>query len=148
MKKAPQTTVSQASVVELLQRTDLAHWQDVARRVNDPVTARLIVKLLDEDPYLREHRIGVYLAASETVKRSQIRYARWHRYGQAAGAFLRFVRGCARGAAGVLASFLPRAQPSPVAAAAPAGARHEQSDDALVFPRIVDPFVDKAPLVH
>jgi hypothetical protein len=151
MKKASQDSVSQASVLEQLQRTDLRYWQNLAQRVSDPVTARVIVKLLDADPYLREHRIGVYLAACETVKRSQIRYARWHRYGQAVGVLLRFARKCVERVAGVLTSIKPALAPVSTVAVRKAVAAQLPDDDfpdIPSFPPIVDPFVDKHPLVH
>jgi hypothetical protein len=149
MTKASQDSVSQASVLEQLQRTDLRYWQNLAQRVSDPVTARVIVKFLDADPYLREHRIGVYLAACETVKRSQIRYARWHRYGQVVGVLLRFARKCVERAARALASIKPALAPvSAVAVPAVAQIPDDDFPDIPSFPPIVDPFVDKRPLVH
>lgn len=87
-----QSSVSHESVVDLLQRTDLAHWQQLSRRIADPVVARLVVRFLDDEPHLREQRVGVYLAASETVKRSQITYARWRRLGVVVGTLLRVSR--------------------------------------------------------
>jgi len=151
MKKAP-TPVSQASVIELLQRTDLAHWQDIVKRIDDPVTARLIVKLLDDDPHLREHRIGVYLAASETVKRSQMRFARWQRRRDAAVACLRFARGCVMRVVGAVTSIRPPMDLMSAAAISTAlAAGHEANGETHVapaFPPIVDPFVGTTPLVH
>lgn len=74
-----------ASVIEELARTDARHWQSVVSRVEDPITARLLVNLLDTMPDLRTERLGVYLAASETVKRDQIRWAKNYRLGKSVG---------------------------------------------------------------
>lgn len=74
-----------ASVVEELARTDARQWQGVVSRVEDPITARLVVDLLDTMPDLRMERVGVYLAARETVQRDQVRYAKSFRRGKAVG---------------------------------------------------------------
>ena len=74
-----------ASVIEELARTDARQWQGVVSRVDDPITARLVVDLLDTMPDLRMERVGVYLAARETVQRHQVRYAKSFRRGKAVG---------------------------------------------------------------
>lgn len=74
-----------ASVIEELARTDARQWQGVVSRVEDPITARLVVDLLDTMPDLRMERVGVYLAARETVQRDQVRYAKNFRRGKAVG---------------------------------------------------------------
>lgn len=67
---------------EALLRADSVQWMAVAKRANDPVTARVIVAYLDQHPQLREQRAGVYLAASEAIKRDQMRYAKAKHLGQ------------------------------------------------------------------
>lgn len=67
---------------EALLRADSVQWMAVAKRANDPVTARVIVAYLDQHPQLREQRAGVYLAASEAIKRDQMRYAKAKQLGQ------------------------------------------------------------------
>lgn len=52
-------------------------------RVNDPVVARIFLNTLDMYPDLKLQFLGAYLMAEETVKRSQIRYAKAHDLGQA-----------------------------------------------------------------
>lgn len=52
-------------------------------RVNDPVVARIFLNTLDMYPDLKLQFLGAYLMAEETVKRSQIRYAKAHDVGQA-----------------------------------------------------------------
>lgn len=127
MKNVSQPTV-QPSVLEELCRTDLAHWKGLTTRVKDPLTARVIVQALDADPYLRKHRIGVYLAASETVKRDQIRYARGRRCGAAVGRVLKLVAQALAKAKQHFAA--PMAEPQQAC----------PDVDPLVFPHIVDPF--------
>lgn len=82
---SPASVKPAASVIEELARTDARQWQAVVNRVEDPITARLLVDLLDTMPDLRMERVGVYLAARETVKRDQVRYAKSFRCGKAAG---------------------------------------------------------------
>lgn len=77
-----QASANNTSVTEALLRSDSAQWMAVAKRASDPVTARVIVTYLDQHPTLREQRAGVYLAASEAIKRDQMRYAKAKHLGQ------------------------------------------------------------------
>ena len=52
-------------------------------RLDDIVVARLVLSFMSENPRMKERHPGAFLTASETVKRSQIRYARAFGYGKA-----------------------------------------------------------------
>ncbi|WP_295551201.1 hypothetical protein [uncultured Pseudacidovorax sp.] len=60
---------------------DARHLQDVLRRANDPVVARLLRDFIQEQD-LRQSYPGAYLVALESIKRSQMRYARAKEQGQ------------------------------------------------------------------
>lgn len=132
-------------------RMDVSEWKSVISRLKDPVTARLVVKFLDDHPQLREKRAGVYLAASETVQRDRIRYAKAMRAGRAAAVVARTllkagkaVIGLGRPSAGAR-----RAEAPMVASAAVVSIPASQNGmDELAFPMIVDPFTGQPPLFH
>lgn len=46
------------------------------RKLNDPVTARIFLAVVYDYPELERRFLGSYLQALETVKRSQIQYAK------------------------------------------------------------------------
>ncbi|MFP5475571.1 MAG: hypothetical protein ACLGJD_18170 [Gammaproteobacteria bacterium] len=54
---------------------DASHLRDVLRRASDPVVARLLQDFIHEQE-LQQSYPGAYLVALESIKRSQIRYAR------------------------------------------------------------------------
>lgn len=54
------------------------------QRVHDPVVARIFLSTLEQYPELQVQFLGAYLKAQETVKRSQIRYAKARDFGIAA----------------------------------------------------------------
>jgi hypothetical protein len=58
-------------------------WLRMLGRLDDEVVARLVLNFLKENPPLIERHLGAYMTASETVKRSQIRYARSYDFGKA-----------------------------------------------------------------
>lgn len=138
-------------------RTDVSQWKGVVGRLQDPVTAHLVVKFLDDHPQLREKRAGVYLAASETVQRDRIRYAKAMRAGRAAAVIARTllkatkaVMGLGRSsAAGRRAeAAVPVTVPMVAAAAAVSIPAPQHSMGELVFPVIVDPLTGQPPLFH
>lgn len=65
-------------------------WLRMLGRLDDLVVARLVLNFLNQNPPLIERHLGAYLTASETVKRSQIRYARSYGCGKA---FAQIARG-------------------------------------------------------
>lgn len=54
------------------------------QRVHDPVVARIFLSTLEQYPDLQLQFLGAYLKAQETVKRSQMRYAKARDFGIAA----------------------------------------------------------------
>jgi hypothetical protein len=156
MSKSPRPAVQSASVFEDLMRTDVSQWKGVVGRLKDPVTARLVVKFLDDHPQLREKRAGVYLAASETVQRDRIRYAKAMRAGRAAAVIARTllkagkaVMGLGRSsAAGRRADAVPVTVPTVATAAVVSIPAPRHSMEDLVFPVIVDPLTGQPPLFH
>ena len=62
---------------------DASQWLRMLGRLDDIVVARLVLKFLTDNPALIERHLGAYMTASETVKRSQIRYARSYGLGMA-----------------------------------------------------------------
>ena len=62
---------------------DASQWLRMLGRLDDIVVARLVLKFLTDNPTLIERHLGAYMTASETVKRSQIRYARSYGLGMA-----------------------------------------------------------------
>lgn len=143
-----------ASVFEELARTDVRQWQSVVSRVQDPITARLIVQLLDTMPELRSKRVGIYLAASETVKRDQVRFAKSFRRGKAVGVGLKLCISALTGTTLAIArglrwlgktcgSALHRPAASAAAAPGRAGITEVQTPTGLLI--IVDGFGDMEP---
>lgn len=55
---------------------DEKHLADMIRKLNDPVTARIFLSVVYDYPELEMRFLGSYLQALETVKRSQIQYAK------------------------------------------------------------------------
>lgn len=55
---------------------DEKHLADMLRKLNDPVTARIFLGVVYDYPDLEMRFLGSYLQALETVKRSQIQYAK------------------------------------------------------------------------
>ncbi|MDH0051302.1 hypothetical protein [Comamonas terrigena] len=51
------------------------------QRVHDPVVARIFLSTLDQYPDLQLQFLGAFLKAQETVKRSQMRYAKARDFG-------------------------------------------------------------------
>ena len=91
MSNSQSQTAKNLTPNEALLRADSVQWMAVAKRANDPVTARVIVAYLDQHPQLREQRAGVYLAASEAIKRDQMRYAKAKQLGQQVASVARAV---------------------------------------------------------
>lgn len=151
MSNASQATRAQSSVREEVARNDFAHWKAVSSRATNPVTARLIVEVLNADPAAKAANIGVYLAAYETVKRAQIRYAQAKRMGIAVGAIGRMLFRAVRSTVGFIASggkkhdkapalkeAAQECAPSNATAAAPVSAKQPVREaDELVFPTIM-----------
>jgi hypothetical protein len=54
------------------------------QRVHDPVVARIFLSTLEQYPDLQLQFLGAFLKAQETVKRSQMRYAKARDFGIAA----------------------------------------------------------------
>ena len=79
-----QTTPTAMGPIKSAQLLDAIHWQSTMGRLKDPVVARLVLGYLNENPRLRDQHPGAYLMASETVKRSQIRYAKARAWGRVA----------------------------------------------------------------
>jgi hypothetical protein len=75
MKTIVSDPVKQQALLEASQ------WLRMLGRLDDVVVARLVLKFLTDNPALIERHLGAYMTASETVKRSQIRYARSYRVG-------------------------------------------------------------------
>jgi len=144
------------SVFEDLMRTDLAQWKSVVSRVQDPVTARLVVQFLDAHPQLKEKRAGVYLAAAETVQRDRIRFAKGYRTGRTVASVVTTCLRLSKALIGHVRSSTReqpvKASPVPLQPAAPQVASRPpaatRADDSLVFPVIVDPFAGRASTVH
>ncbi len=57
------------------------------QRVHDPVVARIFLSTLEQYPDLQLQFLGAFLKAQETVKRSQMRYAKARDFGIAAMRF-------------------------------------------------------------
>lgn len=55
---------------------DEKHLADMLRKLKDPVTARIFLAVVYDYPELERRFLGSYLQALETVKRSQIQYAK------------------------------------------------------------------------
>lgn len=51
---------------------DEAHWAELAKRVNDPMVAGDIIQFLELYPNLRARHGGLYLLASEVVRRKKL----------------------------------------------------------------------------
>jgi len=51
------------------------------QRVHDPVVARIFLSTLEQYPDLQMQFLGAYLKAQETLKRSQMRYAKARDFG-------------------------------------------------------------------
>ena len=77
MKTTISDPVKQQALLEARQ------WLRMLGRLDDVVVARLVLKFLTDNPALIERHLGSYMTASETVKRSQIRYARSYGLGMA-----------------------------------------------------------------
>jgi hypothetical protein len=77
MKTTISDPVKQQALLEARQ------WLRMLGRLDDVVVARLVLKFLTDNPALIERHLGPYMTASETVKRSQIRYARSYELGMA-----------------------------------------------------------------
>ena len=75
MKTTISDPVKQQALLEAQQ------WLRMLGRLDDVVVARLVLKFLTDNPALIERHLGAYMTASETVKRSQIRYARSYGFG-------------------------------------------------------------------
>lgn len=156
MSKSPRPVVQSASVFEDLMRTDVSEWKSVVSRLKDPVTARLVVKFLDDHPQLREKRAGVYLAASETVQRDRIRYAKAMRAGRAAAVIARALLKAGKAVMGLGRSSAERRRgeaapvivPMVASVAAVSIPVPQNGMDELVFPMIVDPLTGQPPLFH
>lgn len=68
--------------VQQAHHVEVNHWLRMMGRLDDPVVARLVLKFLNENPRIRLEHPGAFLLASETVKRSQIRYAKAYAVGK------------------------------------------------------------------
>lgn len=80
---------SSAQVNPLPEAVDRRLLASLMQRLNDPVVARVFVSNVEVDPELKIQFFGAYLSAQETIKRSQIQYAKAHEKGLAAAALKR-----------------------------------------------------------
>jgi hypothetical protein len=71
--------------VQQAQHVEVNHWLRMMGRLEDPVVARLVLAFLNDNPRQRAQHPGAFLQASETVKRSQIRFAKAYAWGRLAG---------------------------------------------------------------
>jgi hypothetical protein len=131
--------VSPASILEAMMRSDFNQWSPVVSRVRNPATARLIVQLLDGDPHLRQHRIGTYLAACETLERQERRYARAFRVGQLAGSAMCLTRQILQKVALATKAVSQKSWPRAVQPVRSQVCINRQTQE-LEFPVIFDPF--------
>lgn len=90
MKTTTSDPVKQQALLEARQ------WLRMLGRLDDVVVARLVLKFLTDNPALIERHLGAYMTASETVKRSQIRYARSYGAGMALAQLARGVGSIAK----------------------------------------------------
>ena len=72
---------------------DMQHLHQVLERVDDVVVARIVIAKFDANPRLMDAFPGAHLKALETIKRSQIRYAKAHRFGVRLASVARGCRG-------------------------------------------------------
>lgn len=68
--------------IKAAQSLDATQWHNMMGRLKDPVVARLVLGYFGQNPRLRDQHPGAFLTASETVKRSHIRYAKAHALGR------------------------------------------------------------------
>jgi hypothetical protein len=71
-QKTPAPQQASANPFADVTRADCEHWAAMARNVNDPVVAKLLVQFLDQEPDLRVKRSGVYLAAQTCLQRHEL----------------------------------------------------------------------------
>lgn len=69
---------------------------NMIQRVHDPVVARIFLSTLETYPELQVQFLGAFLKAHETVKRSQIRYAKARDLGHSVAWFAKNAVGCSR----------------------------------------------------
>lgn len=145
-KSAPQAR-PQASIAEQFAGINLSQWKGVVTQIHDPMAAYLIVQALDAVPEAKAANLGVYLAAKVTIRRSQVIYARWKRFGSMFGSLVRLAR---RGFGSAKPAALSTDQSQPLAEApykvepqaadtVTVTAAASQSEETLVFPTIIFP---------
>lgn len=71
--------------VQQVRLVDIHQWLQMMGRLDDPVVARLVHQYLSENGAARDQHPGAFLKALETVKRSQISYAKAYARGKLAG---------------------------------------------------------------
>lgn len=151
MTNATQQQAHRPSVDEEFARTDLAHWKQVVSQCDNPVIARTIVQYLDAHPPLKAANAGVYLAASVTVEKSQITYAKAYRAGHVVAVVVRSILTVGKVVLRLTCSVaslvikplmkVQRATPGDSAcSAASEPATPATNGDPMAIPQIVDPF--------
>lgn len=86
---------SSAQVNPLPEAVDRRLLVSLMQRLNDPVVARVFVSNVEIDPELKIQFFGAYLSAQETIKRSQIQYAKAYEKGLAVAVLKRRCWDCA-----------------------------------------------------
>jgi hypothetical protein len=140
-KNMAPATLQPTSILEDMQRSDLNQWHAIVSRITHPVTARLVVQLLDNDPHLRQHRIGTYLAACETVELAHRRHAKARGAAKIVESIFKlpqrfiqkFAKAMSVAQAKTWGTGVKKSQPSVLI---------NRSQNELVFPAIFDPFCD------
>lgn len=92
-----QTTKANASIRTVLsiENLDVHQWNYLVEQIDDPVVARVIVQLFDEDKDIgqatKSAYYGIYVRATVTVQRDRIRYARTKERQESIAAFTRSI---------------------------------------------------------